>query len=145
MAIQVSNLIHLQFQGHKLLGSSADAPHMLSRGHTPRVIHANAPLTCINLHPPTHTYTHVYTRRTAHDWKFDNEDSNSYINSKWNPGEPNGWRNCGSVLLTLFYFTLICKQPRRLSCSTITLPLLSGATAEHLSGLYTLVAEVLTH
>jgi len=29
---------------------------------------------------------------TAHDWKFDDGTTNSFMNSKWNPGEPNGWR-----------------------------------------------------
>jgi hypothetical protein len=28
----------------------------------------------------------------AHDWKFDDGTTNSFMNSKWNPGEPNGWR-----------------------------------------------------
>ena len=31
----------------------------------------------------------------AHDWKFDDGTTNSFINTKWHPGEPNGWRNCG--------------------------------------------------
>lgn len=32
---------------------------------------------------------------TAHDWKFNDETTNSFINTKWAPGEPNGWRNRG--------------------------------------------------
>ena len=31
----------------------------------------------------------------AHDWKFDDGTTNSFINTKWNPGEPNGWQNSG--------------------------------------------------
>jgi len=31
----------------------------------------------------------------AHDWKFLDGTTNSFINTRWNPGEPNGFRNSG--------------------------------------------------
>mmetsp|Transcript_29668 Transcript_29668/g.46501 ORF Transcript_29668/g.46501 Transcript_29668/m.46501 type:complete len:161 (+) Transcript_29668:320-802(+) len=31
----------------------------------------------------------------AHDFKFKDKMSNSFAMTKWNPGEPNGFRNCG--------------------------------------------------
>ena len=50
----------------------------------------------------THTHLTTLLAHAAHDWKFDDQTTNSFINTKWSPGEPNGWRNRGEPCAAIY-------------------------------------------